>query len=40
MDRIVRDFVSVLPHISDVVTMSVVVKWDIFEVIGRGHMKN
>ena len=39
IDGIVTAFAYVRPCIFDVVIMSVVVKWDVFEVIDHGHMK-
>ena len=40
MDGIDRAFTSVHPRIFDVFIMSVVVKWDVFEFIGRGLTNN
>ena len=40
LDEIVRAFSSVRPHILDVVIISVVVKQEIFEVVGRGRTNN
>ena len=37
VDSIDRAKASVRPHIFDVVIISVVVKWGVFEVIGRGR---
>ena len=39
LDMVVRLFLSVCSHIFDVTVMSVLVKGDVFEVIGRGHTK-
>ena len=40
VDRIVREFASIQSRIFDVVIISVLVKADIFEVIGCGRTKN
>ena len=40
VDGIVRAKASICPHIFDVVLMRLVVKLDIFELIGFRHTKN
>ena len=40
LDGILRDKVSICPCMFDVVVMRALVKWDVFEFIGRRRTKN